>query len=69
MSSPKNSGRIDGVDALRGFAVAMMIAYHFSYDLGLFGVAPWTTADMVTRAGWMNWPAPIGAAATPSRLR
>ncbi|WP_085315972.1 heparan-alpha-glucosaminide N-acetyltransferase [Derxia lacustris] len=52
-SSPSN--RVDAVDALRGLAVAMMVAYHFCYDLGMFGLARWSTADMVTQAGWIGW--------------
>ncbi|WP_028311415.1 DUF1624 domain-containing protein [Derxia gummosa] len=47
--------RIDTVDALRGFAVAMMVAYHFCYDLGMFRLVGWTPADMVTRPGWIAW--------------
>ena len=31
-------GRINAVDGLRGFAICMMVVYHFSFDLNFFGV-------------------------------
>lgn len=44
--------RLEGVDQLRGFAVAMMIAYHFCYDLVYFRFATW---PMLTSPGWIAW--------------
>lgn len=35
--------RIELLDVWRSLAVVCMIAYHFLYDLGTFGVVPWTT--------------------------
>ena len=37
--APRTSARVAAVDALRGVAIVAMIAYHFSFDLRLFGVA------------------------------
>ena len=38
--------------ALRGFAVAQMIVYHFIYDLNYFG---WLTVRMLTAQPWTGW--------------
>ena len=35
----RTSSRVAAVDALRGIAIVAMIAYHFSFDLRLFGLA------------------------------
>ncbi len=35
----RTSARVAAVDALRGIAIVAMIAYHFSFDLRLFGLA------------------------------
>ena len=35
------TGRIDGLDALRGLAIVAMIGYHFCFDLRYFGVTRW----------------------------
>ncbi len=38
-ASVRASARVGEVDALRGIAIVAMIAYHFSFDLRLFGLA------------------------------
>jgi len=48
--------RLPIVDALRGFAVAQMIVYHFIYDLNYFG---WVTVRMLTDQPWTGWRAAI----------
>lgn len=50
------SVRLPLVDALRGFAVAQMIVYHFIYDLNYFG---WITVRMLTDQPWTAWRAAI----------
>lgn len=45
-------GRLDLVDAARGVAIAMMIAYHFCFDLTYFG---WTRWAMLDDPGWVAW--------------
>ena len=47
-----SSGRVDLVDAARGFAIAMMIAYHFCFDLTFFGWAQW---PMLVDPRWIAW--------------
>lgn len=37
--SHPNGARLQSVDGLRGVAILLMIAYHFSYDLSYFGFA------------------------------
>ena len=44
--------RVDVVDAARGFAVAMMIAYHVCFDLTYYGWATWAMLDDI---GWIAW--------------
>jgi len=39
----KKSNRLFALDAFRVFAIAMMIAYHFIYDLKYFGYVDWDT--------------------------
>jgi len=51
----RKGGRFAGVDLLRGLAVAMMIAYHFCYDLAYFGLAAWRPADMLSDWRWIAW--------------
>jgi uncharacterized membrane protein len=44
--------RLALIDALRGFAVAQMIAYHFIYDLNYFG---WVKLAMTRDQPWVGW--------------
>ncbi len=44
--------RLPLVDALRGFAVAQMIVYHFIYDLNYFG---WVKLAMTRDQPWVAW--------------
>jgi uncharacterized membrane protein len=48
--------RIDGVDSLRGFALCLMIVYHFAFDLRLYGV---TGADFEHDPLWLGFRAVI----------
>ena len=45
------SGRLQGLDALRGIAIAAMIGYHFAFDLRLFGI---TSSDFYRDPFWLN---------------
>jgi len=49
---PPDPGRIALVDAARGFAITVMIAYHFCFDLTYHGWAGWRMLDDV---GWIAW--------------
>jgi len=44
--------RIFLLDAMRVFAIVMMIAFHFCYDLRYFG---WTSWDVPLGVGWRHW--------------
>lgn len=44
--------RLPLIDALRGFAVAQMIVYHFIYDLNHFG---WLQLAMTRDQPWVGW--------------
>jgi uncharacterized membrane protein len=44
--------RLALVDAMRGFAVAQMIVYHFIYDLNYFG---WLKLRMLSDQPWVGW--------------
>jgi uncharacterized membrane protein len=46
------SPRLPIIDALRGFAVAQMIVYHFIYDLNYFG---WLQLGMTRNQPWVGW--------------
>lgn len=52
IESPSEFRRLDLVDAARGVAIAMMIAYHFCFDLTYFG---WTRWAMLDDPGWVAW--------------
>ncbi len=47
-----HSPRLPLIDALRGFAVAQMIVYHFIYDLNYFG---WVQLAMTRDQPWVGW--------------
>jgi uncharacterized membrane protein len=47
-----STSRLRLVDALRGFAVAQMIVYHFIYDLAYFG---WVNLAMTRDQPWIAW--------------
>jgi hypothetical protein len=49
MPSP---ARLPLIDALRGFAIAQMIVYHFIYDLTFFG---WYGTVMARDPVWIAW--------------
>jgi uncharacterized membrane protein len=51
MTAPKPP-RLALIDALRGFAVAQMIVYHFIYDLNYFG---WVEVAMTRDQPWVAW--------------
>jgi len=44
--------RVFLLDAMRVFAIAMMIVFHFCYDLRYFGWASW---DIPEGNGWRHW--------------
>jgi uncharacterized membrane protein len=46
-----HTGRIAGLDALRGLAIVAMIGYHFCFDLRYFGVTRW---DFEHDARWLT---------------
>ena len=50
--TPTSAFRLQLVDALRGFAVAQMIVYHFIYDLAYFG---WINLVMTRDQPWLAW--------------
>ena len=52
VNTPSTVARLDIVDAARGFAIMVMIAYHFCFDLTYFG---WTGWRMLDDAGWIAW--------------
>lgn len=47
-----STSRFGLIDALRGFAVAQMIVYHFIYDLRYFG---WVGFAMTRDQPWVGW--------------
>lgn len=52
MNATPPSPRLPLIDALRGFAVAQMIVYHFIYDLNHFG---WLQLAMTRDQPWLGW--------------
>jgi uncharacterized membrane protein len=48
----RSAVRLPLIDALRGFAVAQMIVYHFIYDLNHFG---WMQLAMTRDQPWVGW--------------
>ncbi len=50
--NPTSASRLTLVDALRGFAVAQMIVFHFIYDLSYFG---WLELVMTRDQPWVAW--------------
>ncbi|MFN8761578.1 MAG: heparan-alpha-glucosaminide N-acetyltransferase domain-containing protein, partial [Burkholderiales bacterium] len=48
------TSRLQLIDGLRGLAVAMMLAYHFCYDLVWFGWAQWRMLEDPAWIGWRN---------------
>jgi uncharacterized membrane protein len=48
--------RIDGIDALRGVALCLMIVYHFAFDLRFYGV---TASDFEHDPFWLGFRAII----------
>ncbi len=55
-SATNPAPRLALVDALRDFAVAQMIVYHFIYDLAYFG---WVDLAMTRDQPWVAWRAAI----------
>jgi uncharacterized membrane protein len=52
------ASRLEVVDAARGLAIAMMIAYHSCFDLTYYGWAHWA---MLVDPGWVAWRSTIVA--------
>jgi uncharacterized membrane protein len=51
-SGETSKARVDCVDTARGFAIAMMFAYHFCFDLNYFDVLK---QDFYHDARWIAW--------------
>ena len=59
MTDPAKTSRLIGLDLLKTAALVAMVAYHFTYDLDLFGVIPRNTA--VTGFFWWHARATAGS--------
>ena len=63
---PARSSRVALIEALRGFAVAQMIVYHFLYDLSYFG---WLKLRMFVDQPWTGWRTAIVTQPRPRSAR
>lgn len=50
LTNNNGTGRCVQLDALRGFAILAMIVFHFTFDLGYFGLI---SSDIIYRPNWI----------------